>query len=111
MKLVFAVFTGLFAVGAIGGGDVKLISAVSLWAGPQGIILLLLVTTVAGGLLGLAILVQHNMKSGQGSPVKNQPTGKVNALKESLAKPIPYGIAIAAGGLFVAEQVLRQGLS
>ena len=29
--LVFTIFTGLFAIGAMGGGDVKLLGAMALW--------------------------------------------------------------------------------
>ena len=45
-----------FAVGALGGGDVKLLAAVSLFAGPGRLVDFLIITAIAGGLLGLAIL-------------------------------------------------------
>ena len=54
--MVFALGAAAFAVGALGGGDVKLLAAVSLFAGPAGIVDFLAVTAIAGGLLGLAIL-------------------------------------------------------
>ena len=46
----------LFARQLIGGGDVKLIAAVSLWAGPEHLALFALVTSLAGGVLALGSL-------------------------------------------------------
>ena len=47
-----AVFTAgalLFSRGLIGGGDVKLLAAATLWAGPAGTLTLLLLTALLGG--------------------------------------------------------------
>ena len=38
---VFAVFAGAFALGAMGGGDVKLVAAIALWLPWQAVIALL----------------------------------------------------------------------
>ena len=46
----------LFARQLIGGGDVKLIAAVSLWTGPEHLALFALVTSLAGGGLALGSL-------------------------------------------------------
>src|SRR5579871_3663313 len=54
--VVFGVGAAAFALGALGGGDVKLLAAVSLFAGPQLLSSFLIITAIAGGLLGLAIL-------------------------------------------------------
>src|SRR6516164_11534 len=54
-----AVFTAaalLFSRGLIGGGDVKLLAAATLWAGPGATLPLLLLTGLLGGLLGLFAL-------------------------------------------------------
>jgi prepilin peptidase CpaA len=88
---VFAVGAAAFAAGALGGGDVKLLSAVSLFAGPAGLVDFLAVTAIAGGLLGVAILA--------GAPI-GQPA--VGPLRARLRGGLPYGPAIAAGGLWVA---------
>ncbi len=55
-----AVFIGgaiLFARGYLGGGDVKLLTAATLWAGPAGTPELLLLTAVLGGALALFFLM------------------------------------------------------
>ena len=54
--VVFGAGTAAFAAGALGGGDVKLLAAASLFAGPGLISDFLLVTALAGGVLGLAVL-------------------------------------------------------
>jgi len=48
---VFAVGFMLFAARVVGGGDVKLLAAAALWAGPGLILDFLLVAAVAGGAL------------------------------------------------------------
>ena len=54
--VVFLIGLGLFAGDLIGGGDVKLIAALSLWAGPEHFVWFMLVTTLAGGALSLISL-------------------------------------------------------
>jgi prepilin peptidase CpaA len=59
MGCAVAVFIGgaiLFSRGLLGGGDVKLLSAATLWAGPSGTLDLLLWTGVLGGALALFLL-------------------------------------------------------
>ena len=90
---LFAVGVAAFAIGILGGGDVKLLAAVGLFAGPAGILDLLLVTALAGGLLGVAVLA--------GAPIGPVPTPGEAALRRRL----PYGPAIAAGGLWVASRL------
>jgi prepilin peptidase CpaA len=88
---VFAVFAGVFALGAMGGGDVKLVAAIALWLPWQAVIAMLFIMSVAGGLLTLAMLIRHKVaKHG----------GKLE---------IPYGVAIAFGGLWlISERFLNQ---
>ena len=53
--LMFGAGTAAFAAGALGGGDVKLLAAASLFAGPGLISDFLLVTALTGGVLGVAV--------------------------------------------------------
>jgi prepilin peptidase CpaA len=90
---LFAVGMAVFAAGILGGGDVKFLAAVGLFAGPAGILDLLLVTALAGGLLGIAVLA--------GAPI-----GPVSTRGEAaLQRRLPYGPAIAVGGLWVASRL------
>jgi prepilin peptidase CpaA len=83
---VFALLAGAFYAGMMGGGDVKLAAAVALWLPPLGTIKFLVLMSVAGGVLTLAILAWHHARKGQGRP------------------EIPYGVAIAFGGLAILTQ-------
>ncbi len=86
------VLTGfiLFLGKLIGAGDIKLLAAASLWAGPHLIAVLLIVTALVGGAVSIAMGVITHIRQR-----KND-----NATEVELKKvPIPYGIAIAAGGL------------
>lgn len=88
---LFVVGAAAFAGGIVGGGDVKLLAAVGLFAGPGWIVDLLLVTALVGGALGVAVLA--------GAPIGPAATAGEVALRRRL----PYGPAIAMGGLWVAS--------
>ncbi len=97
-----AVFIGgaiLFARGYIGGGDVKLLSAATLWAGPAGTPTLLLLTGVLGGALALFLLMPFGM---QIAVAARGMLGQPSVVTErGLGMPVPYGIAIAGAALLV----------
>ncbi len=79
----FAVFAGMFALRMMGGGDVKLLTVLALWISPFNFMQLLLIMALAGGALTVAMFFWHTARR----------------QKERLA--IPYGVAIAFGGLWV----------
>ena len=79
----FAVLAILFALRAMGGGDVKLLTALALWFKPVWFVKLLVVMALLGGALTLIMAVVH----------------MVRKTKERLV--IPYGVAIAGAGLWV----------
>jgi prepilin peptidase CpaA len=76
--------------GWIGGGDVKLITAACLFFGAGRIPAFLLATALAGGVLSLAALGHASTRRGAAPGAAALP-----------AATIPYGAAIAAGGLWV----------
>ena len=91
MLLVGLVF---FTLGLMGGGDIKLLVALSLWTGwdiatPRFIFL----TAIAGGLLVVAVLILRLIIA----PLwlKLRPTKNLPRLL-TRKQPVPYGIAIAA---------------
>ena len=84
--LVFAAFAGLFALGAMGGGDVKLIAALALWLPWPALLAVLVIMSLAGGLLTLAMLIRKRLS------------------RSEAQLEIPYGVAIACGGLWVIAQ-------
>jgi len=81
--LAFAFFAGLFALKWMGGGDVKLLTALALWIEPTTFLQLLVIMALAGGALTIFMGMWHVMRR----------------QKERLA--IPYGVAIAFAGLWV----------
>lgn len=89
--IVFAVFAIAFAIGAMGGGDVKLVAAIALWLPFQAVFALLFLMSVAGGVLTLAMWLRHRLA------------------RRSEPLEIPYGVAIAFGGLWlISERFLNQ---
>jgi prepilin peptidase CpaA len=89
--IVFLVGVALFSAGAFGGGDVKLLAVTTLWAGPALILPFLVLTALVGGVLSLVVLLRMQVV-GHGMPRTAKPN-------------VPYGVAIAAGGLYVAMQI------
>jgi prepilin peptidase CpaA len=80
---IFAIFAGCFAIGAMGGGDVKLITALSLWLPLTPLVRMLFVMAVLGGIVTLVTLAVHRLHKRSGSP------------------EVPYGVAISVAGLWV----------
>lgn len=95
-----AIFVGgamLFFRGLIGGGDVKLLAAASLWAGADAVPPLLAMTALIGGVLALFLLTPLGARitARRAGPAPNDGSGSA-----SLRTPVPYGAAIAAAALF-----------
>ena len=94
--LVFLFFAGAFYLNVMGGGDVKLASALALWFTPYDTLRLIVVMSIVGGLLTLVVLGIHRARRKPDRP------------------EVPYGVAIAAGALWLlAQRFLNQfaGLS
>jgi prepilin peptidase CpaA len=87
--VVLVVFGCCFALGMMGGGDVKLLTALALWL-PLGAMLSMLVwMALAGGLLTLGMVIAHRLRNAPNRP------------------EIPYGVAIVASALvIVANDIL-----
>jgi prepilin peptidase CpaA len=99
-----ALFAGtvLFTFGKLGGGDVKLLAACALWAGPALMIEFLVVTALVGGAMALLLL----SPIARGLSVAADTAGYVKVRDFLNADVLPYGIAIAAGGAFVAVMLI-----
>lgn len=89
--LVFLLFAGAFYLNAMGGGDVKLAGALALWFTPFETLKLIVIMSIVGGLLTLVVLTIHRTRKKSGRP------------------EVPYGVAIAAGGMWLlAQRFLNQ---
>lgn len=93
---VLAVGIGFFAAGWVGGGDVKLAAATSLWLGFDFLLEYLFVASLYGGLLTFMVLALRNF------PLPAFATRWV--WLDRLHDPsngVPYGVALAIGGILV----------
>jgi len=91
--VTFAILAVLFALRAMGGGDVKLLTALALWIQPALFLKLVIATALLGGVLTLAFAAWH---------IARRQSGRL---------AIPYGVAIASAGLWIisADYVARTG--
>lgn len=116
--LVFLGLWALFSFGAIGGGDVKMISASTLLVPATHVVPLLLSIAVAGGVVACVylstrqVLVRvgangHAFKS-SGIPVRGgswfRSTMRRELARIAAGEPMPYALAILAG---VAAQLIK----
>jgi prepilin peptidase CpaA len=94
---VFAVGALLFARRLMGGGDVKLLAATSLWCGPGQLTPFALVTAVTAVVLALL------MMSPLGRLMPSPPSRLAGAsgAEGATRQPMPFGVAVAAGGLWM----------
>ncbi len=96
--LVFSVGILAFRFNVLGGGDIKLLSAIALWVGLNLLPIFIIAVALFGGILALFLLaVRHLMGWAKRAqwisvepPVVFRPGEKV-----------PYGIAIGAGSALV----------
>ena len=92
-----ALCASLFAAGVMGGGDVKLLTALALWFSPLRYGQMLVATALAGGVLALVCLAAKARRT----PRLHHAAGDRVSTSPPPADTIPYGIAICAGGLWV----------
>jgi prepilin peptidase CpaA len=85
----------MFAAGWIGGGDAKLFAAAALWLGWPAAITYAFMTCVAGGALAVLLL---GLRSTPLRPFLASGPGWFARLAEP-GQSVPYGVAIAVGGL------------
>lgn len=80
---IFTLFALCFALGMMGGGDVKLLAAIGLWLPLTKMMTMLEVMALGGGLLTIGMLIAHKLRKAPGKP------------------EIPYGVAIVGAALLV----------
>jgi prepilin peptidase CpaA len=112
------VFFLLFLVRGMGAGDVKLMTAIGMWAGLRQLVVILMVTALAGGVLAVGYMVAR--KRGLGT-LRNigallrfhvvtglSPHPEIN-LENPQAIRIPYALAIAAGTFYAYGMTFLRG--
>ena len=105
--LMGGVLTGLavFAVGALlfvrrlmGGGDVKLLAATSLWCGPEQLTPFALVVSVTAVTLALVMMSPLGRLLPAPPARLSPPAGGTGS---PTRQPMPFGVAVAVGGLWL----------
>lgn len=111
----------LFAIGALGGGDVKLLAGIGIWVGPLGA----LYVFAAAAVIGMVIVVVQALCTGKLLKlVRNSALVAVNVVHvrqvgvehasdtgrscRTVDKPLPYAVPALAATLFVLY-VMTQG--
>ncbi len=108
-------FLILFVMGAMGGGDMKLMATVGAWVGSAQVVTIVLVAALAGGFLAvlyiifgrrgrqtlwnLVELIRFWLTSGF------QPHPELN-VRESGSQRVPFGVAIAMAALYCAGNAI-----
>lgn len=82
----------LFQFNVIGGGDAKLLAAVSIWTGYTAFVPFIMWTALAGGAMALVLLTARQLV-----PAGSYPRVVDHLLKKQ--NGIPYGVAIMVGAL------------
>ncbi len=101
MSTAFAVSFAFHALKRLGGGDVKLITVAALWAGPALVGDFVIVMALAGGLLSLVYISHFYI-----APVLGFDHAGPSGIQDNpLTTKLPYGVAIAAGGLVTLLQL------
>jgi prepilin peptidase CpaA len=115
MFVAGGLFCVLFVLGAMGGGDMKLMAAVGAWVGSTQVMTLILAAALAGGVLAIGRII---FTKRVGQTLRNimrlicyrltsglQPHPELNV--QSLgSQRVPFGVAIAVGALSCAGNAI-----
>jgi prepilin peptidase CpaA len=106
---VFAAGLLVFRFSLLGAGDVKLLTAIGVWAGFQHLPLLLICIALAGGVLAVAVLLlRYILRS---LTVYVPMSGGLAAAQVVFERTkLPYGLAIALGSIWVIFDLPPPGL-
>ena len=101
--VLFLILFAFHAVRAVGGGDVKLFVAAALGQTLTGTMRLLVATALAGGVLALIHLCMRHLPRPGRAPAGSSSLRRVYAAERwrtLRGAPLPYGVAIACGGIW-----------
>ncbi|WP_426442443.1 A24 family peptidase [Bradyrhizobium genosp. P] len=107
--ILFLLLLVIYARGWIGGGDIKLLVALAVGLPLTGVIHLLTGTALAGGVLAMVHLMMRNLPYPRLAPAGSSLVRRVYAVerwRHLRHAPLPYGVAIACGGVWA---VLNKG--
>jgi len=94
---MFAFGALMFALRQMGGGDVKLLTAIALWLPPSSFLILMLMICIANGVLTVFMVTRHRRIQRAGLEAKKL--------------QIPYGVSVAACMIVLLAVRYGPGLS
>jgi len=102
--LGLALWAPLWLMRVLGAGDVKLAAAIGTWLGPAGVLEASVLAAIVGGMLALLVLARRRRVAALASGVA---LWTAALQRGQLTKPLvndrtdvlPYGVALAVGGL------------
>jgi prepilin peptidase CpaA len=103
LGLATLIFGLIFGMGGMGAGDVKLCAAIGAWIGPWQLLIALVLTGLAGGVMVLAWAAYagflRDLFKGTGDLVFGAAKRGEMTLSNPLRRKMPYAPAIAIGTL------------
>jgi prepilin peptidase CpaA len=93
--IVLSVAFVMFAIGWLGGGDAKLVSAAAIWVGLDHLLMYVAQVSILGGVLAVLILMYRQF------PVAALPAPGWALKLHEHGSGIPYGLAIAGGSFWI----------
>jgi prepilin peptidase CpaA len=97
VAVLFVVMLLMMHFNLFGGGDAKMLMALGFWFPLDAYLSLLVIMAIAGGLLSAGILLRTRLAATSGAADARKPR-------------VPYGVAIACGGLVQTSQLIVNAL-
>jgi Flp pilus assembly protein protease CpaA len=107
--ILFGLLLIIYARGWIGGGDVKLLVALAIGLPLLGVMQSLTVTAIAGGVLAMLHVIMRELPYPKLAPAGSSLARRIYAVerwRHLRHAPLPYGVAIACGGIW---SILNEG--
>jgi prepilin peptidase CpaA len=105
--MLFVLLLMLFARGLLGGGDVKLMTAIAVGLSPHDCYRFVVATALFGGVLAVVYLLLSRTAQTASSITHKSLLRRIVTVERWRIRrrgPLPYAVAIAAGGAFVLLQ-------
>lgn len=99
----------LFAFNVLGGGDVKLLTAVSFWAGFDYLLDLMLLVSVGGGALALGLIILRRILLSLGTALPGFEKIKLPRVLVS-GEAVPYALAIVPSSIYIGMNFPQLGV-
>jgi prepilin peptidase CpaA len=101
--IVFIILLPLHSRQLLGGGDVKLLAAITIGLPPAGVLQLFSITALAGGILALLHLAMRRLPRPKLAHARSSVFRRIYTAERwriLRRAPLPYGVAIACGGIW-----------